>query len=200
MKTSLLILACFLAGILCGWQGIFTVSAEDGDAITLVLLYILMSCVGISVGCDRRLGEILRTLHPRVLLYPLGTTIGTFASAFFCSMVLAYPLSHSLAVHAGFAYYSLSSILISQAVGPELGTVALIANLSRELLTMLFVPLAAKFLAPPAVIALGGATTMDCTLPIITRTLGTQWVFISIVHAIVLDFSVPFWVLFFCSL
>ncbi len=200
MRTSLLILGCFLAGIFCGWLQLVPMTAEEGDTVTLVLLYTLMGCVGISVGCDRRLGEILRTLHPRVLLYPLGTTIGTFLSALVCSILLAYPLSHSLAVHAGFAYYSLSSILITQAIGPDLGTVALIANLSRELLTMLFVPVAAKFLAPPAVIALGGATTMDCTLPIMTRTLGTQWVFISIVHAIVLDFSVPFWVIFFCSL
>ena len=101
---------------------------------------------------------------------------------------------------AGFAYYSLSSILISQAVGSELGTVALICNVLREALTLLLVPLAARFLAPPAVIAMGGATTMDTTLPILARTLGSQWVFVALVHAIVLDFSVPFWVIFFCSL
>lgn len=199
MKTSLLILACFCLGILCGRFGLLP-SSLDWENVTLALLFVLMSCVGISVGSDRRLGEILRSLRPKILLYPLGTTIGTFLAAGLCSLFLAYPLSHCLAVGAGFAYYSLSSILITQAVGTELGTVALICNLSREALTLLLVPLVARFAPEPAVIAMGGATTMDSTLPIIARTLGTQWVFVALVHAIVLDFSVPFWVIFFCSL
>ena len=199
MKTSLLILACFCLGILCGRFGLLTESL-DGENVTLILLFVLMSCVGISVGSDRRLGEILRSLRPKILLYPLGTTIGTFLAAGLCSLFLAYPLSHCLAVGAGFAYYSLSSILITQAVGTELGTVALICNLAREALTLLLVPLVARFAPEPAVIAMGGATTMDSTLPIMARTLGTQWVFVALVHAIVLDFSVPFWVIFFCSL
>ena len=192
MKTSLLILACFCLGILCGRFGLLPESL-DGENVTLILLFVLMSCVGISVGSDRRLGEILRSLRPKILLYPLGTTIGTFLAAGLCSLFLAYPLSHCLAVGAGFAYYSLSSILITQAVGTELGTVALICNLA-------LVPLVARFAPEPAVIAMGGATTMDSTLPIMARTLGTQWVFVALVHAIVLDFSVPFWVIFFCSL
>lgn len=199
MKTSLLILACFCLGILCGRFGLLPESL-DGKNVTLILLFVLMSCVGISVGSDRRLGEILRSLRPKILLYPLGTTIGTFLAAGLCSLFLAYPLSHCLAVGAGFAYYSLSSILITQAVGTELGTVALICNLAREALTLLLVPLVARFAPEPAVIAMGGATTMDSTLPIMARTLGTQWVFVALVHAIVLDFSVPFWVIFFCSL
>ena len=41
---------------------------------------------------------------------------------------------------------------------------------------------------------------MDYTLPVITRFAGKQWVFVSIVHAMILDFSVPFWVTFFCTL
>lgn len=199
MKTSLLILVCFCLGILCGRFGLLPESL-DGENVTLILLFVLMSCVGISVGSDRRLGEILRSLRPKILLYPLGTTIGTFLAAGLCSLFLAYPLSHCLAVGAGFAYYSLSSILITQAVGTELGTVALICNLAREALTLLLVPLVARFAPEPAVIAMGGATTMDSTLPIMARTLGTQWVFVALVHAIVLDFSVPFWVIFFCSL
>lgn len=54
--------------------------------------------------------------------------------------------------------------------------------------------------APLAAISCGGASTMDSTLPVITRFAGRQWVFVSIVHAMILDFSVPFWVTFFCTL
>ena len=84
-----------------------------------------MFLVGISIGHDRRLGEILRTLRPRVLLLPLATTVGTFAGAALASITLAYSLSECLAVGSGFAYYSLSSIFITQYKGAELGTVAL---------------------------------------------------------------------------
>ncbi len=199
MTSSLLIVCCFVAGVVCGRRNLLPDGLVDDD-VSLILLYALMSCVGLSLGSDRRLREILRTMRPRTLLYPLGTTAGTFLASALVALALAEPLSQCMAVGAGFAYYSLSSILISQNIGSELGTVALISNVMREILTLLLVPVMARFVPPPAVIAMGGATTMDTTLPLIARTLGPQWVFVSITHAVVLDFSVPFWVTFFCSL
>ena len=77
---------------------------------------------------------------------------------------------------------------------------ALMANIMRELITLLFAPLLVRWISPLAPISCGGASTMDTTLPIITRCAGQQWVFVSIVHAMILDFSVPFWVTFFCKL
>lgn len=199
MKTSLIILFFFVLGILAAWSGIMPCGIVDDD-VTVFLLYFLMTCVGISLGCDSRLREIFATLKPKNLLLPLGTTIGTFLASALISFVIARPMSHALACGAGFAYYSLSSILISQHVGSELGTVGLIANVTREALTLLLVPVAARFMPPAAVISLGGATTMDTTLPILVRTLGKEWTFVAVIHAVVLDFSVPFWVTLFCSL
>ena len=174
--------------------------AQSGEITAGYVLYALMFLVGISIGHDRRLGEILRTLRPRVLLLPLATTVGTFAGAALASITLAYSLSECLAVGSGFAYYSLSSIFITQYKGAELGTVALLANIMRELATLLFTPLMVRWISPLAAISCGGASTMDSTLPVITRFAGRQWVFVSIVHAMILDFSVPFWVTFFCTL
>lgn len=37
---------------------------------------------------------------------------------------------------------------------------------------------------------------MDTTLPVMVSALGSDWAFTSIVHAIVLDFTVPFAVIF----
>ena len=142
----------------------------------------------------------MRTLRPRVLLLPLATTVGTFAGTALVSLVLTYSVSECMAVGAGFAYYSLSSIFISQYKGPELGTIALISNIARELITLLLTPLLARHLGPLIPISCGGASTMDTTLPVITRYCGKEWIFVSIVHAMILDFSVPFWVIFFCTL
>ena len=47
-----------------------------------------------------------------------------------------------MAVGAGFGYYSLSSIFITEYKGPELGTIALLSNITREIITLLFAPVA----------------------------------------------------------
>lgn len=198
MGGSLVILACFCLGAACGRLGWAPQYLLEHD-ITLPVLYLLMLLVGFSIGYDRRLGEILRTLRPRVLLLPLATTLGTFAGAALISLFMAYSLSECLAVSAGFAYYSLSSVIISTYKGPELATVGLMANIMRELLTLLAAPLLVRWISPLAPISCGGASTMDTTLPVIARCAGQQWVFVSIVHALVLDFSVSFWVALFCS-
>ena len=199
MSGSLLILAFFGAGLGLARLGLIPRYFVEHDA-TLYVLWLLMGLVGLSIGSDRRLGEILRTLRPRVLLLPLATTVGTFAGVAAASLFLAYSLADCLAVGAGFAYYSLSSIFITQYKGAELGTVALLSNLLREILTLVGTPLLVRLLGPLAPISCGGASTMDTTLPIIARYAGRDWIFVSIVHAMILDFSVPFWVIFFCTL
>ena len=199
MKGSLIILFFFCTGVLLARLGLIPTYLLEHDC-TVYALWLLMLLVGISIGSDRRLGEILRTLKPRVLLLPLATTAGTFAGTALVSLFLSYSVSECMAVGAGFAYYSLSSIFISQYKGPELGTIALISNIARELITLLLTPLLARHLGPLIPISCGGASTMDTTLPVITRYCGKEWIFVSIVHAMILDFSVPFWVIFFCTL
>jgi uncharacterized membrane protein YbjE (DUF340 family) len=199
MKGSLIILFFFCSGVLLARLGLIPTYLLEHD-FTVYALWLLMLLVGISIGSDRRLGEILRTLRPRVLLLPLATTAGTFAGTALVSLFLTYSVSECMAVGAGFAYYSLSSIFISQYKGPELGTIALISNIARELITLLLTPLLARHLGPLIPISCGGASTMDTTLPVITRYCGKEWIFVSIVHAMILDFSVPFWVIFFCTL
>ena len=199
MKVSLIILFFFCSGVLLARLGLIPTYLIEHD-FTVYALWLLMLLVGISIGSDRRLGEILRTLRPRVLLLPMATTVGTFAGTALISLFLTYSVSECMAVGAGFAYYSLSSIFISQYKGPELGTIALISNIARELITLLLTPLLARHLGPLIPISCGGASTMDTTLPVITRYCGKEWIFVSIVHAMILDFSVPFWVIFFCTL
>lgn len=56
----------------------------------------------------------------------------------------------------GFGYYSLSSIFITEYKGTELGTIALLSNIVREMITLLLSPLLVKVAGPLAPIAAGG--------------------------------------------
>ena len=208
MKGSLIIVGCFLLGAFLGWLKVLPAWTVQSDLSSYVL-YALMLQVGIGIGSDPKLRQILRSIRPRLLLVPLATITGTLLfSALISFLIERWSLSECLAVSSGFAYYSLSSILISQLKEPtlgvqlasELGTVALMANIFREMFTLLGAPLYVRHFGRLAPICAGGATTMDTTLPVITRYAGNDLVFVSILHGILVDFSVPFLVSFFCQL
>lgn len=200
MKGSLIIVGFFILGIIAGGMGWLSTDSLGFD-ISFTALAMLMLCVGISVGNDLGALKGLKTLDPRLLLLPLVTITGTLAG---CALVALFlpdrALTDILAIGSGFGYYSLSSIFITEYRGAELGTVALLANISREIVTLLGAPVLARFCGPLAPISSGGATTMDTTLPIITNVSGKEFVILSIYHGFVVDFSVPFLVTFFCSL
>lgn len=198
MLGSFIILSFFSLGLAMAHFRIVPDTLLEHD-YALVALWLLMAFVGLSLGADKKLPEILRSLNPRVLLLPLATTCGTFAGATLAALFLTLTVADCLAVSSGFAYYSLSSIFITQYKGADLGAVALICNISRELFTLVFTPLVVRLFGAPAAISCGGASTVDTTLPVISRYAGAPWVFPAIIHAVILDFSVPFWVAFFCS-
>ena len=81
-----------------------------------------------------------------------------------------------------------------------MGTIALMANIMREVMTLLFAPVICRVFGRLAPISAGGATSMDSTLPVIVSACGKEMAFISIFHGVLVDFSVPFLVSFFASL
>lgn len=208
MKGSLVFVGFFVFGCLVGW-GMDRFDVQPDTDITIYVLYILMFLVGISIGSDKKLKDILQSIRPRLLLVPLATIVGTLTFSALISFVLSgLSLFDCLAVGSGFAYYSLSSILITELktaslgvqLATELGTIALMSNIIREIFALLGAPLFRKYFGRLSVICAGGATTMDTTLPVITRYAGKDLVFVSIFHGIIVDFTVPFFVTFFCSL
>ena len=200
LRGSLVIVAFFVAGCLAG---LFSALPFDvaGSRLSTYVLYALMFCVGITLGSDTALAGRVRRLDPRLALLPVMTAVGTLAGAALSTLLLP-PLTagDTMAVGAGFGYYSLSSIFIADFRGAELGTVALLCNVMRELFTLLAAPLVARWFGPLAAVSIGGATTFDTTLPIITQSAGKPYAVVSIFHGCVLDFSVPFLVTFFCTM
>lgn len=208
MKSSLIIIGAFLLGCILAATGVIPGGLTDGRLATWIL-YLLILQVGIGVGCDKKLKEILSGISPRLLLLPVATIAGSLAASFAVSFAISrWSAAEVMAVGSGFGYYSLSSILITSlkeaSIGAkaaaELGTIALIANIFREMLTLTAAPFIARRFGPLAPISAGGATTMDVTLWAISKASGKEWMVASMLHGIIVDFSVPLIVPFFCGL
>lgn len=200
MKGSLVIIGFFALGILVGYSDYTPFDIHQYD-LSFYALCCLMFCVGMSVGSDPKTLLSFRRLDPRLALLPLMTIIGTLAGCVVASFFMKEePLADVCAVGSGFGYYSLSSIIITEYKGAELGTIALLSNVIREIIALLLAPFLAKHFGPLAPISVGGATTMDTTLPIITRASGKEYVIVSIYHGCLTDLSVPFLVTLFCLL
>lgn len=199
MRGSLIIVGFFLLGMGAGrWCGLQ--SDWPLADVSFITLCALMACVGFSVGHDPDTLARFRALNPGLALLPLCTIVGTLAGCAAASLLTPHSAAEGMAVGAGFGYYSLSSILITGSKGAALGTVALISNIIREIITLLCAPLLARWFGTLAPIAAGGATTADTTLPVIIRSSGNDMAVVSIYHGFVVDFSVPFLVTFLCSL
>lgn len=199
MKGSLIILSFFAAGLLLGVYRVMPASWLDYD-YSFYVLAALMFSVGFSLGHQPDTIQQFRRIHSRVLFLPLTTVVGTFLGVLILSFFSERSVFDFLAVGSGFGYYSLSSILITEYKGIELGTIALLANILREIITLLFAPVMVKYFGKLAPIAAGGATTMDTTFPIIIRTSGKEFSVVSIYHGFVMDLSVPFLVTLCCSI
>jgi len=199
MKQSILYLAIFAAGILSALTGMMPAALLDSN-ISEWVLYLLLFLVGMQIGSGKNMFVAMRRYGWRIMLVPAATTVGTFAGVALVSLLLPErSLTDCLGVGAGFAYYSLSSILITESRGSELGTVALLANIMREFSVLILAPWMVKYFGELAPISAGGATTMDTTLPVITRFSGAEYVVIALFHGMIIDFSVPLWVTFFVS-
>ena len=82
----------------------------------------------------------------------------------------------------------------------ELGTIALLANIFRELFALMGAPIFRRYFGKLAPISAAGVTSVDVALPTIMRTSGSEMVPIAIFHGLLIDISVPFFISIFCNL
>ncbi|MBC8004961.1 MAG: lysine exporter LysO family protein [Verrucomicrobia bacterium] len=191
MKNSIIILLLFALGVALGVTGKLPDSMLETD-FSIMALYCLMFLVGVGIGADKKSWSVIHKMKLKILLVPAGIVIGTFAGAGIASLLLPeLKFKEVLAVGSGFGYYSLSSLLITQLASESLGVIALLSNIMREMITLLTTPLLVMYFGKLAGISAGGATSMDTTLPVITRFSGKEWSIISVFSGIVLTILVP---------
>ncbi len=200
MKGSLIIVSFFAVGLILGINFDSLAELCSGN-LSRYILYVMMLIVGMGIGCDKEALKALRTQDKRVILLPLGTIAGTLlGAAAVYPLVSSMELKDTLAVASGLGYYSLSSIMLTEYRGAEIGTIALLSNVIREVGTILTAPLMVKYFTRLSVVSSAGAASIDTLLPIITRFSGKEFIVIAIFHGLVMEITVPVLVTIFASL
>ena len=188
----LMIIAVILGVFFAQFQLLPHLLMNNSSKITDYSLYFLLVLIGFSIGKDKSTIKTLFKSNYIVLLVPLGTIIGTLIGGYLASFLINLSAKDSMAVSAGFGWYSLSAVMISNMKSSDLGSIAFLSNVSREIISIVLIPFTAKYVGPYVSIAPGGATTMDTTLPLIERFAGEDAALTAFIHGFVLSILVPF--------
>ncbi|UUV18263.1 lysine exporter LysO family protein [Fusobacteria bacterium ZRK30] len=197
---TLSIVASVLTGILGGYFLIPESFTPHIDTLIDSALYLLIFCVGIDIGLNKHIFKDLRKHSLIILIVPTSIIAGSLIGGLISGYIFHIPTNLSLAISSGFGWYSLSGIILTQLHSAEIGTIAFLTNIFRELITVVSIPFIAKYLNDYTAIAPAGATSMDSTLPIISKYTNPETVVIAFINGILLSGLVPILVPFFYTL
>ncbi len=156
----------------------------DGGLVLLLLL------VGLDIGTQSGIRKEIKKMGIAILIVPLMTAIGSIGGGMVAGFLLKMPVKESAAVGAGFGWYSFSAIALAD-YSTELGAIAFLSNVIRELLAILLIPFIALKIGYLEAIAPAGATAMDTTLPIISRNTESKIAIYAFISGCLLSMLVP---------
>jgi len=197
LKPPAILLAVVVAGFIAGL--LLPELGFDPGIITEWTLNALLFLIGMQFRQSNiPLADMLKS--PAVVALPLATALGSLIGGLFLAPLFSLPLARALALASGFGWYSLSGVLISNLGDPLLGSSAFLANMIRESLGLILIPLLGQTRVPVMAISVAGATSMDVALPLIEQTLGPEAVPLSFISGAVLSVLVPILVPLFMKL
>ncbi len=188
---TLSISASLVLGIIMGLFFLPVGIANLIGSIGEISLAVLLFTVGFDLGRDANLGQKIKDLPKITLAVPFLVALGSIIGASLFSFLIGISPGDAALAGAGFGWYSLSAVIIAQTYDLTLGALALLTNVSREILAFLLIPLVAKKVGYLPAVAPGGATAMDVTLPIIARNTDAQTTLAAFYSGTVLSILVP---------
>ncbi|QGA53348.1 DUF340 domain-containing protein [Sulfolobus sp. E5-1-F] len=154
-------------------------------------LYALASVLGYIMGKDVSRKVILRSSKDSLISLFI-TILGDIILALVMYMLHVTTFTISLAIALASGWYSYVGPLVAVNSDPYLGTLAFLVNFLREQLTYVLVPLLLKLkFEPRSAIAVGGATSMDTTLPLYVEVLGKDYALSAMISGVILTIVIP---------
>ncbi len=162
-------------------------------------LYLLLFFIGIDIGKNKNIFNDLKKIDKKVLFLPFITIIASLLGGATASLILSLSLGEAVAVSSGMGWYSFSAIELSK-VSVELGGIAFLSNIFRELLAIFIIPFVAKKIGAFESVSVAGATAMDSVLPVINKSNTAEISVISFYSGLVISLVVPILVPFIITL
>ena len=181
-----------VGGLLFGYLFLDTGVKNTLDLILMSALDVMIFIAGIEIGSNRGILKRICNLHSALLALaiPLAVACGSICGALFLGHIAGLSAYDSLLVGGGLGWYSFSSVVISAMYSTEIGTVAFLANMMREISGFFLIPFLVrvhKFLA----LAPSGAATMDSGLPVVIKYTNLHVGMYSFINGLVLTLIVP---------
>lgn len=173
---SLYVAAALAAGLAVGASAEFNYASAI-DPLLLFLLFI--------AGADMAHVDI--RLDRSVFLAPAAAFLGAGVVGFL--FALAFHITPAVAL--GMGWYSFTGPYLASAGDAVGGAYGLLVNFLREQFTFLLGPVLARRFSKVGVLAVGGATTMDNTLPLYTALYGSSFALYAFANGVILTALVP---------
>jgi len=197
IRGSLLQVVCVVIGMMIGFFLPADYMPPENSMTVMLMILILLVGIGLK-GSGITLKEVM--LNKRgvemSIIFTLSVLVGGLVFALLFTDV---SWTKGLAMASGFGWYSLSAIVMTDAYGAVWGSVALFNDLVREFFALLFIPVFMRKY-PSAAVGLGGATSLDFTLPIIQQSGGLKVVPLAISFGFLINIISPVLMVFFSAL
>lgn len=193
---AVLAIAALILGMVCGASGMENVVVSTICSHTDLILGILMCSVGISIGLKRGILQKIKTYHFKILMIPAAVVTASVFGGAVCGLISGYPVYQGASVAGGLGWYSLAGITIGNLAGEQLGSIAFLSNLLRELFSFFSIPFLSKRFNYYSCIAVAGATSEDTTLPMMIKYTDEETVLLSVLNGVICSALVPFLISF----
>ena len=151
----------------------------------------LLLMIGI-IGADLAQIRLSRQwVSPAMLALPGLVVVGSMLGGSLVAWLADVPLKAGLALSSGYGWFSLSSVMVAEALGKAYGTMALSIDLLRELLAFVILYAVGRWW-PVVGLAAAGATAMDSSLPIIKQVCSPSAIPMAMVSGFLLTLLAPF--------
>ena len=187
----LLALAALVLGVLWGSFGPAGTPLDLISDNSDLILYALMFFVGISIGLNKTILQKIREYHIKVFIIPFGIVVGSVAAGVVCGLLTGVGARNGAAIAGGMGWYSLAGVMLTEMAGAQMGSVAFLSNLMREMLSFFSIPWISRHLNYYSCIAPAGATSEDTTLSMMVRYTSEEVVVMSVFNGIICSAVVP---------
>ncbi len=187
-------LKIFLSVLLGAGAGFFFLPPSFSSNIGIIIdigLMLLLFFVGMDIGKQKDVFVKIKKMGLKILLVPFAVIVGSVVGSMIAGILLKMPINEAGAIGAGLGWYTLSSTMLLADGYIELSALAFLANVFREVIGLITIPLIAKYIGKLESVSAAGATAMDTSLPIISSSTDPQTTIVAFITGVICTTAVP---------